>query len=47
MKAQNICKFPSSNILNELNISRFIFETDKDTMMDTYDLPSKRMILVE
>lgn len=47
MKNKNICKFPSSNILNEFNISKFVLETDKITMMEIVNLPSNRMILVE
>ena len=47
MKSKNICKFPPSNFLNEFNISLFVLETDKATMMETVVLQSCRMILVE
>lgn len=47
MKSKNICKFPSSNFLNDSNISLFVLETNKNTMMENVKLPSNRMILVE
>jgi hypothetical protein len=47
MKSKNICKFTSSSFLNEFNISLFVLETDKETMMESVKLSSNRMILVE
>ena len=47
MQSNNICKFPSSAISNELSISCFVFETDLDTMRSKVTLGRTRMILVE
>lgn len=47
MKNNNVCKFSSRDAVNDLSISCFVLETDKETMQDTVFLSHHRMILVE
>ena len=42
----NICKFIPTSISGNINVSRFIFETDMQTMCIPYTLTCFRMILI-
>ena len=47
MKPNNICKFPSSCLQNDLSVFCFVFETDEKAMQQKLTLNHNRMILIE
>lgn len=46
MPRKNICKISTPLISNPFFTSRFIFETDEDTMKNPYTLPENRLCLI-
>lgn len=47
MKNKNVCKFPPTDLSNELSISRFVLESNKEVMQKTYSLTTHRIVLIE
>ena len=45
--AKNICKFPLSDLTNELNVRCFVLETDESTMKIPFHLIANRLYLIE
>ena len=46
MKNKNVCKFPISSASNDFSVSRFVSESDRETMLTKTKLNNNRMILV-
>jgi len=47
MKNNNVCKFPLTDVSNDLTILAFVLETDQEIMEQKTELKSHRMIIVE
>lgn len=47
MLIKNICKFPIANVSNELSVSCFVFEANKETMRTRVTLQGNKMVLIE